>query len=73
MAQRLKDAASQFSKRMPSGGGSGPEIPGGPAAVAALRALIAAGVIGATATHAFYTVDAGKASFDGHLKIRNKR
>mmetsp|Transcript_14583 Transcript_14583/g.29914 ORF Transcript_14583/g.29914 Transcript_14583/m.29914 type:complete len:316 (+) Transcript_14583:65-1012(+) len=60
MASRLKDAASQFSKRMPSGGGSGPEMPGGPAAVTALRALIAAGAIAVGAANCFYTVDAGQ-------------
>jgi hypothetical protein len=60
MASRLKDAASQFSKRMPKGGDGGPEMPGGPAALAALRALLAAGAIAIGAANCFYTVDAGE-------------
>ena len=41
-------------------GGDGPEMPGGPAALAAVRALLAAGAIAVGAANCFYTVDAGE-------------
>ena len=63
MAQRLKDAASQFAKKMPKDGmpgGGAPKMPEAPKfAVAGAKALILAGGLGVAGYNSVYSVDGG--------------
>jgi len=61
MAQRLKDAAKKLGEAGAKAGGEGggPNLPGGAAAEAAIRALVAAGILGVGAYNSIYTVEAG--------------